>query len=239
MRSSNNNGYSWYHAMLVRLDKRFAAGVTANLALSWSKFMEAVDYLNPSDPRPYECISPQDHTFRISTSSIYELPIGRNKKLFSSLRGWKNRIFGGWQMQGIYVYQTGSPLTWSASTTLFTGKFSDLTAGERTIDRWFNVDAGFLKDTATAPNTSYQLRYWPLRFSSIRADSTNNWDMSLLKNVLLREGVRIQFKAEFLNAFNHASFRAPVTDPYNLAFGQVTDTANYARQIQIALKLIF
>jgi hypothetical protein len=112
-------------------------------------------------------------------------------------------------------------------------------AGEKSIDRWFNVDAGFLKDSTQAPNNTYQLRYWPLRFSNLRQDGTDNWDVSVIKSFRLRENARIQFRAEFLNVFNHANFKAPQMNPYARDFGQVIDTNTYARQIQLGAKFIF
>ncbi len=95
----------------------------------------------------------------------------------------------------------------------------------------------FLTDGALKPRRHY--RSWPLRFSNLRADATNNWDLSAIKKLNITERVTLQFRGEFLNAFNHPRFKAPNMDPYSRAFGQVSGTSAYPRQIQAGAKVIF
>ena len=144
-------------------------------------------------------------------------------------------IIGGWQIQGVYTYQTGAPLTWLDAT--FTGDPDSIATNTRNIDQWFNTGAGFLRDSTLKPQN--HLRTWPLRLSSLRNDGINNWDVSLFKKWQLAEQVSLRINAEFLNALNHARFKAPVTDPYNSAFGQVSDTASFPRIVQFGIKLAF
>ena len=49
------DGYSWYHALQARVERRYASGLTATLGYTWSKFMEGTVRLNNADPRPSEC----------------------------------------------------------------------------------------------------------------------------------------------------------------------------------------
>lgn len=77
------------------------------------------------------------------------------------------------------------------------------------------------------------------RFSGIRGDAINNCDLSLFKNIPLRENRTLQFRTEFNNAFNHPRFSDPNTSPTSLNFGVVTTQANWPRVIQFALKLLF
>src|SRR5262249_7120149 len=55
-------GYTWYHAMQLRAEKRFSHGYTLNLAYTYSKAMQATEFLNPTDPVPYRSISDLDRT---------------------------------------------------------------------------------------------------------------------------------------------------------------------------------
>ncbi len=236
--SSDNNGYSWYHAMQIRLDKRFAGGLTSNFAYTWSKAMEAVDYRNPSDVLPYYCVSPQDHTQRISASGIYELPVGAGRRFLANMHPVLDKFLGGWQLQAVYSYMTGAPITWSTGTVVYTGNLSDIPSANPSVGAWFNTN-GFLKDSTKAPNSTYQLSSWPIRLNNVRLSPYNNWDISLIKAFRIREGVKVQLRAEAINAMNHASFRTPAVNPYNSDFGQVTDTAGFARQVQIGLKFTF
>jgi hypothetical protein len=51
--------------------------------------------------------------------------------------------------------------------------------------------------------------------------------------------VNAQLRGEFLNAFNTPNFSNPVVDPTNTAFGQVTSQKNYARRVQLAIRVVF
>ena len=67
----------------------------------------------------------------------------------------------------------------------------------------------------------------------------NNWDVSILKNVSFAERARLQFRTEFINAFNHPQFNAPNTTPTSSSFSRVTSTSQWPRTIQFGLKLLF
>jgi hypothetical protein len=67
----------------------------------------------------------------------------------------------------------------------------------------------------------------------------NNWDLSIVKNTSFTERVRLQFRAEFINALNHAQFSNPNTTVTSSSFGRVTSTSQWPRTIQFALKLLF
>jgi hypothetical protein len=78
-----------------------------------------------------------------------------------------------------------------------------------------------------------------LRFGDLRADATNNWDLSVIKKLSITERITAQLRGEFLNALNHPRFKAPNMDPYSRAFGQISDTSAYPRQIQAGVKVTF
>lgn len=83
------------------------------------------------------------------------------------------------------------------------------------------------------------MRTFPLRFSNIRSDGINNWDISILKNTQIREKIKVQFRAEFLNTMNHAMMSNPSTGPYSSAFGTVNTEKDNPRRIQLGIKLIY
>lgn len=68
-----------------------------------------------------------------------------------------------------------------------------------------------------------------------------NEDFSIIRNINLpfRESMRIQFKAELLNAFNRHIFASPNTTPNSPTFGLVTRTINSPRNVQFTLRLNF
>ena len=67
-----------------------------------------------------------------------------------------------------------------------------------------------------------------------------NTDFSVIKQFALpREGMGLNFRAEFFNLFNHAQFGLPVSDINASGFGAVNSTVNNPRLVQFALKLTF
>ncbi|MBI4877579.1 MAG: TonB-dependent receptor [Acidobacteria bacterium] len=222
---TGNQGYSWYHSLQTRFEKRMAAGYTAAVSWTWSKFMEATGYLNETDPLPERVISDQDRTHRVVVTSIYELPFGKGK------------FIGGWQVQGIFQGQTGA--AYGFGDIIFYGSFSDiqLPVGQRTVARWFNTDAGF--ERASARQRGWAIRTMPSRFSCLRTDGMNNWDLSVIKKTQIGERARVEFRTEFINAWNHAQFSGPNTSPTSTAFGSLSALAQFPRVVQFGLRVLF
>ncbi|MBI3698299.1 MAG: hypothetical protein HY238_26115, partial [Acidobacteria bacterium] len=64
------------------------------------------------------------------------------------------------------------------------------------------------------------------------------WDFSAIKNFPIRERLKIQFRAECLNAWNHPNLSTPNTTPTNSSFGAITGQ-DVPRSWQMSLKLAF
>jgi hypothetical protein len=235
--TSTNQGYSWYHSMQASLQKRFSQGYTVLLSYTFSKFMEAVTYLNPADAMPTEMISPFDRPHRLSISALYELPFGRGKNFLNSTNPVLSRIVGGWQVNGIYTYQSGAPIDFSNNGIAFNGKFSDIALSNPTRERWINTDAGFQRQASQA--LEQNIRTFPRWFSSVRGHRLSNIDLSVIKNTAITERVQVQFRGEALNAFNSPHFAAPEANPTSANFGVVTGVLNYARRIQLGARVVF
>lgn len=233
------DGYSWYHSAQFQAEKRFSKGYTVMLNYTFSKFMQASEVLNQDDLRPVEVISDVDRPHRLTISGIWELPFGRGKRFGGDLKGIANGFVGGWQFSGIYTFQSGAPINFG--NVIFNGDVKNIrrNGGDQTLDQWFNVNAGFERNSALQLDRN--IRNFPLRFGFLRADKINNYDLALIKNTRFGESLNAQFKAEFLNAFNHPLFGAPNTNPAVVQFGtiQTSTQANYARRIQLTAKFIF
>ena len=212
-------------------------GATLQFGYTFSKMMEAVEFLNSTDPRPYESIGSLDRPHRLTASGIWEIPVGRKRRFGTKLPAPAAFVLAGWQLNAVVVRQAGAPLGFGNS--IFTGDIKNipLPKDERDVDRWFNMDAGFNRDTRL--QLASNIRTFPLRFSGVRSDGQASWDLSLLKNFSLGEKAAAQFRAEAYNAWNHTNFNAPNTAPTNSAFGRITGTAGDARNWQFALKLTY
>jgi hypothetical protein len=230
-------GYSWYHSLQTRVERRFAQGFTFQLAYTFSKLMEAVEFLNAADPSPYEVIGNFDRPHRLAMSGIWEVPVGRGRRFASNLPSAINFFAGGWQLNGVVIRQAGPALGFG--NAIFNGDLHDipLPKDQRDVDRWFNTAAGFNRDSAQ--QLSLNVRTFPLRFSGIRADGRATWDFSAIKDFRLTETASVQFRAEVYNAMNHANFREPDTNPVSSTFGVITGTRTDSRNWQFSLKVRF
>ncbi len=233
----DQQGYSWYHALQARLERRFSKGITAIAGYTFSKTMEATSYLNPGDPAPYRSISAIDRPQNLSVSGIYELPFGTGKPLLANSGRVGNALIGGWQLNAIWHMNSGQPLGFG--NALFVGDIKSIALpdDQRTPQRWFNT-SGFV--TAPSQQLANNLITFPPRFAGIRSDIYNSWDMSLIKYTTIHENHKIQFRGEILNVFNHPTgFAPPSTNPTSSTFGQVTSQFSWPRTIQLGLKYVF
>jgi hypothetical protein len=230
------DGKAWFDSMNVRLEKRFSRGYTVVANYTWSKFLEATNLLNAGDADPSKVISDQDFPHHVSVTSIFELPLGKGRKYLSTAPRFVNALVGGWQISPVYTYQSGQAINFG--NVIITGdlKSIPLSSGERTVDRWFNTNA-FNRNNAE--QLANNLRTVSQRFSGIRADGYNYWDISALKNTQIRESVMLEFRFEALNALNQVNLAAPNAIPNNTAFGQVTAQLNVPRHMQMTLRLQF
>lgn len=231
-------GYSWYHALQVRTEKRFSHDYTLQLSYTYAKAMQATEFLNPTDTVPYRTISDLDRTHHLVITGIWELPFGRGKRLGSNIVKPVNFFAGGWQLNGVAQRQSGAPLAFGDVWTLFTGNSKDvvLPKDKRSVDQWFNVNAGFNK--ASGAQLANNIRVSPLRFGGIRGDGQARYDFSLIKKFPIKESLNMQFRAECINAFNHPNLFVPNTTVTSGSFGASTNQ-DVPRLWQMSLTLKF
>ena len=236
IRQTNANGFSWYHGLQTRVERRMRGGYTFQGAYTWSKSMDATQYLNDADPTPGRAIGQYDRTHVFVVSAIWELPFGRGRAFGANMSRPLNFIAGGWQLNSIYHWQSGNPLTFG--NVILRGSLKDvpLSGDRRSVDRWFNVEPF---ERAPARQLQNNIRTFPLRFSNIRGDAQTKLDLSVIKNFNVTERVRLQFRAEAFNSLNHVNFNAPNMTVTGTAFGTVTGQGSLSRQFQGVLKIIF
>ena len=139
-------GWAWYNALQVRLERRFSRGFTALAGYSFSKTIDASAFQNAGDSAP---------TRRFLHGASRPL----------------DAVVGGWQLSGAWQVNSGFPLTFG--DVVFLGQLQDikLSSDKRSVERWFNTDAGFVRDSAQ--QFSMHLRTFPFALEeSERAAST-------------------------------------------------------------------
>ena len=175
-----------------------------------------------------------DVRHRIAITANYALPVGQ------SAHGIAKAALGGWQLNGIFVYQTGLPFTVTNNTQRAnvgaTGnsdrpnRIASGSLANASIHEWFDINAFVGQALYTAGNSAPYILYGP---------DQRHLDLSLFKNFPLRENWQLQFRAESYNITNTPSFANPNGALGNAAFGTISSTVGTPRQIQLALKLLF
>jgi hypothetical protein len=185
------------------------------------------------------------HNF--TASVIYDLPLGRGKKFGNSWSNMTDSILGGWQLTLIERITSGFafPLLDSVNNS---GVFFNTGGNGNNFNRPDRV-AGcdpnanqtktqFINPACFTPAAPGELGN-ASRVPVYGPDFVNT-DFSVIKQFNLPwENMRLNFRTEFFNLFNHAQFGQPISDVRQAAFGAVNSTVNNPRLVQFALKLTF
>jgi hypothetical protein len=257
-----HSAHSNYHALLTRLEHKFASGFSLLSAFTYAKALtNAPQYRNAGGITGDENSPPQNSfnlgadrgpayfntKFRWVTSSLYELPFGRGKKMLS--HGAAANLLGGWQLAGTLQLQTGFPYTINYKgdpinigggsggilvrpnyVTTADGRNVDpnLPSSQRSTARYFNT-AAFVQPV---------LAFGDVARNSMTGAGLVNLDATLGRNFRLAERANLQLRGEFFNLMNHPNYSLigrVVNDP---TFGIVQNQLS-PRQIQLVLKFSF
>lgn len=248
------NGTSSYQALQLQLVKRFTGGLSVNGSYTFNREHESTRYLNPQDSELVDQVSPTERPHRFTVSSIYEIPIGRNRLIGKDWNPVLDAIIGGWQLTGVYEWQSGEPL--SFGNVYYAGDpeaLVNMLGKKDSQGRRYGVDipgwdtSGFLiggvapafanNYTSGSANT---LRTFPLTTGKFRNQRFLKFDVGLSKNFKIREGMKVQLRVEAINLLNTPYFSAPNLDPTSTAFGfTAAPTRQPPRDIQIGGKFTF
>jgi hypothetical protein len=252
-----------YKSLQMRLEKRFSQGLSAMVSYTLGEAItDAPDHISTSgggagidtgvfrEPQDGNNLRAErgpaefDVRHRFVASYIWELPFGRGRRFGNSWNRGLELAFGGWQVTGIHVLQSGFALTATlggASVLNLGGERRarpnligepELPSSERTLNRWFNTDA-FAPAFTPSPQA-----FGNAGVGIMRGPGVANFDFTLAKNFPIGERRYVQFRTELFNAFNHPNFGPPNIARESSGFGQIL-TAGNARIIQFGLKLYF
>ena len=256
---------SIYHALQIRAEKRFSAGLQFLVTYTWSKSIDDASltstnsvYLgsfaslqDPNRPNLERSLSSFDIPHVLQFSYTYELPFGRGRAIGSSWHPVLNAILGGWSTNGIWRFNSGRPIV----PGLFVGHSLPTYGPQRPnligtpirnggpesswLNQYFLSADGSAFLAQPLPNT---LGTAPRTLGSVRQPGEANADLSLFKQFglgFVHEGMRLEFRLETFNTFNHPQFCGPDATFGDPNFGLVNCTVNGPREIQLALKLYF
>ncbi|HUQ93673.1 MAG TPA: hypothetical protein VM120_18485 [Bryobacteraceae bacterium] len=239
-----------YHGWQNRIERRFSRGFTLQAAYTVSKTIEAVSFLNAqdfnvSDPlfsklekRLLEWDVPQ----KLAVLGTWDLPVGRNKRFAAGMPSVLNAIAGGWQLNGNLTIQSGFPLPFPNAAPV-QARSAKLSGDERTRERWF--DTSLWRDPATGRTVPalgpFSLRTFPTRFPDVRFEPLKNLDLSLFKDFVIREKMRLNLRIENYNVTNHPWFPRLGTENVTAAnFGSLNlSQTNSAKRFVFGARLLW
>jgi hypothetical protein len=224
-------GWSIYHGLQSSLIRRFSNGLTFQAAYTWSHTVDnsTADFhtsdLTPRRPQDFYNFNHQDKSTsalsrsnRFTLAAVYELPFFKNSN------GFVKNIVGNWNFSPIYTYE--SPEYVTAQSVLDSNLNID-SAGDRTI---FNPGGvpGTGSDVApltalSGPNAGKVVAYQALNpnaqyivagagalantgRNTLSTRPTNNFDLSLYKEVNITERVKFHIGAQASNLLNHPQY---------------------------------
>jgi hypothetical protein len=236
---NGQNVSSTYHALQAKFEKRLSHGIWYLASYSFSKAMSHEPQPAKGGNTAWEkALSDIDIPQNLAFSAGYEVPVGRGRRFAANMHGFGEAILGGWQLQGIYNIHSGRLFTPVvsrdvANTSIGGQRPNRIASGKLdspTLFNWFDKSAFVAPANFTYGNSGARI---------LREDDLQQLDISIFKEFRVREGQRLQFRAEFFNFTNTPSFFGPNPQIDTAAGGRVTATSTAPRQVQFALKYNF
>jgi len=255
---TKSNGTMRYNAMQAVFQKQMSHGLQYQVAYTlsrcmsdstgyygaWNNALSASAYWqNVYDQKAEYAPCYYDATHVVSAYAIYELPFGRGKLLGKDAGAVLNQVIGGWAVSPIVQFRTGWPMpvygAQDESGTFGRGARADCN-GVPSITNTFIPGVGRQWFTNSGQFTEPAIGTFgncPAQLSDLRSPHYSDVDLSLHKDFPITERFKLQFRTDFINAFNHVQYNAPNMGLGN-GMGQIT-SAQPPRNIQLALKLYY
>jgi hypothetical protein len=232
----NSGLTSNYNSLQVNLTKRFTEGLSFLASYTWSKTLGYTSgngfLLNPSDLRSNYGPLDFDRQNVLTISHLWELPFGlHGHSLMAS-------ALGGWQLNGVFTWSTGVPLTVTADplTCACPGSVSFANLNGSPV---LNNGTAFLNPASfSAPGVG---QFGNLGRGAIRGPNDWNYDLSLFKNFRFHDHYKIEVRGEAYNLTNSTHFASPITYMNSVNFGQQISSINgaFGRQVNLGFRLLF
>jgi carboxypeptidase family protein len=246
-------GRSQYHALELVLEQRFSAGLQYRLGYTFSRLEnngaesgQGNEGLNGEVQDPVNWdeadwgLSADDTPHVFLAGFSWDVAQGR----WGSWSGAKKALLGGWNVSGVFRYESGRPLRINMANDMAGLLFNTRKRPNRTgadgvaaggdfnplTDNYFNRDAWQDPGPLTFGNA-------PRADGSVRSFRVYNEDVTLSKNFDLKGDLKMRFVAQVGNILNRTTFCNPNTNFSSSAFGQVSTQCNQARSVQFGLRL--
>jgi hypothetical protein len=244
------DGWEKYNALALTFTQHVWRGFTVNSTYTWSKALDdasnpGADNAGPNFPQDptnlaaEKGLSDFDHRHRFVSNFLYQIPLLRNSQ------GWIHTAFSGWEVGGIWTLQSGAPFTVNLSTDVANNgeplsapsQRPNLTcnpnSGPKTPAEWFNTACFAMPNQFTYGNAGRDIVIGP---------GLDDFDAMLMNEFPVRENMKLQFRLDIFDFFNHPNLNAPVGAgrlfSTSSSFGSIT-SAQDPREMQFSLRLAF
>ena len=257
-------GSSSYKALELTLSRRSARGLSTNVGYTLSRARGNVNNAFEENwwngtiqdatklDQEAQALQAIDMTHVFKGYVSYELPFGKGRPWLNNRSRILNAIVGGWNVAGIFRYQSGMPMRIQSNNwyQVWGGVIYPNIDSNGDFSRKFDPGKFNAADPSAAGNRYFSSAPYsspeygdfgtgPLLQEALRGFGQKTEDVSLLKTFSIAEGrVRLQFRAEFSNIFNRHYFDNPDADINSPTFGQVKTVAgNAPRNGQLGVRV--
>jgi carboxypeptidase family protein len=253
-----------YDSLQALFTRRWASSLFG-ASYTWSKTINYAD--NDQGPRIQflpakernRGIASYDREHNLQMYGVYDLPFGKGQRM--AREGWASAVFGGFQVSGVVSVMSGLPIyvIQGSAPNLLAGGSGQVPnqlnptistpGGVGTVAQrgssagvWFDntvLGINCSSNCAWAPETG--ARFGTVGRNTLRGPGFFETDLSIFRTFRITESANLQFRAEALNATNHANFANPASDVTGANFGIITSTygPNQSRQWRFGLRFSF
>ncbi len=256
-------GWGTYNSLQLKATKRAGKNLTFLGAYTYSHnidngpapFNLGINHNQPQNPfdlGPEKASADYDLRHLFVFSAAYSLPFGHGQQFGSDWNSVENAVLGGWQLNGIFVAQSGTPVNvvQNGNNANQPGLRPNVTGdpnlpkGQRTLQKYFNTSAFCDPNTTTCqpatPSNEPNSYFGDAGRNLVRGPGLVNGDFSIFKNFAFTERMKLQTRFEFFNVTNTPHFANPGGDLSAAStFGVINKTIDNPRIIQFAAKFIF
>jgi hypothetical protein len=238
---------SIYNALQVKAD-RTVGDLTLSVAYTYSHSIDDSSdrsdnaFVNAYDLAANRASSSFDQRHALSVSYVYALP------LFKGSSGFERAALGGWQLSGITVVQTGTPVSVTNGTTfgdnagvgngVGTGSRPDLVGNPNGAAVNTNAAPGPLLYNPAAYAIPTGLTFGDVGRDTLNLPRRTNFDFGLFKEFKFSEKTGLDFRWENFNLFNHTEFNG-IDSSFGSSGFLYANSTHLARKMQFGLRLFF